>query len=101
MQKFTHVEGSIHSYRSYHFLKNRKTLWSMLREVWHGKYKMSWSTVLLLLLGVVYIILPFDFDWVPVIGWIDDAVVLVLLVKLLQRETKRYVRAKVMERRHS
>ena len=99
MQKFTQVDSAIHSYKTYHFLKNRKTLWCMLRDVWHGKYRMSMSTVVLLALGIVYIVSPLDFDWVPFIGWIDDAIVFVLLVKLLQRETKRYIRAKVMERR--
>jgi uncharacterized membrane protein YkvA (DUF1232 family) len=71
----------------------------MIKDIWRGHYKLSFGTSLLLVLGVLYIVLPFDFDWIPFIGWIDDGAVAFFLIKLLQKETNRYVRAKVMERK--
>ncbi|MBS1783684.1 MAG: DUF1232 domain-containing protein [Bacteroidetes bacterium] len=71
----------------------------MLQAVWHGKYSMSLLTKILLVLGIAYIILPFDFDWIPILGWLDDALVFFLLLKRLQFETHRYVRHKAMERK--
>lgn len=71
----------------------------MIKAVWQGKYKMSGLSKWLLFAGLAYVILPFDFDWVPILGWLDDGVIILLLIKRLQTETHRYVRAKVMERK--
>ena len=78
---------------------SRKTLFQMLRDVFHGKYKMSFLTHLYLIFGIIYIISPLDFDWIPVVGWIDDGFVFYLLVKRLQNETQRYNRHKVVGRK--
>jgi len=78
---------------------NRKTLFQMLREVFHGRYKMSFLTNVAMILGLIYIISPLDFDWIPIIGWIDDGIVFYLVVKRLQNETLRFNRQKAMERR--
>lgn len=80
-------------------LRSRKVLWCMLREAWRGNYKISFVTSLLVVLGLVYVFTPFDFDWIPIIGWIDDGLVLFFILKRLQAETKRFNRHKAMERR--
>lgn len=81
--------------------KNRRTMWQMVREVVNGKYRMSLLTNVVLVLGLAYVVIPFDLipDWIPVIGWIDDAVVIFLLIKRLNNETMRYIRYKAMERK--
>ena len=73
---------------------NRKSLFQMLSDVFNGRYKMSFITSLILLLGLAYIILPFDFDWIPFIGWVDDGFVGYFVVKRLLKETQRYARFK-------
>ncbi len=80
-------------------LRNRRTLWCMLRETWKGNYKMSFFTTLVTILGLIYIFTPFDFDWIPFIGWIDDGLVAFYIIKRLQKETQRFNRHKAMERR--
>ena len=80
---------------------NRKSLMQMLSDVFHGKYRMSLLTSLIILFGISYIVLPFDFDWIPLIGWIDDGFVGYWVVKRLLSETKRYSRYKANERRLS
>lgn len=77
----------------------RKTLFQMLREAFRGRYKMSFFTSLALVLGIIYIVSPLDFDWIPFVGWIDDGLVFYLLVKRLQSETLRFNRHKAMERK--
>lgn len=81
--------------------QNRRTLWQMLRDVLGGRYKMSLMTNVAVVLGVLYVLFPFDFitDLLPVIGWADDGAVIYFVVKRLQKETQRYNRFKVMERR--
>jgi uncharacterized membrane protein YkvA (DUF1232 family) len=71
----------------------------MLREVFHGTYKFSILTNLALILGVLYIISPLDFDWIPILGWADDGFVAYMLIKRLQTETQRFNRHKAMQRR--
>ncbi|MCB0699426.1 MAG: DUF1232 domain-containing protein [Chitinophagales bacterium] len=79
--------------------RNRKTLWCMLKEIRMGNYKMSFLTTLIVVLGLLYVVTPFDFDWIPIVGWIDDGLVLYFIFKRLQFETKRFNRHKAMERR--
>ena len=71
----------------------------MLKEIRMGNYKMSFLTTLIVVLGLLYVVTPFDFDWIPIVGWIDDGLVLYFIFKRLQFETKRFNRHKAMERR--
>ncbi len=50
----------------------------MKHEVINGMHpkKRLIVAVILLFLGIIYAIIPFDFDFIPVIGWIDDIGVL-------------------------
>ena len=43
----------------------------------HPKKRLIVS-IILLFLGIIYAIVPFDFDFIPVIGWIDDIGVLLV-----------------------
>lgn len=99
--KITKTRWVRHANESAHIFYNRKTLWQMLRDVWQGKYKMSLLTNMILVLGVLYVIIPIDFDWIPFIGWIDDLFVLLFIGKRLVKETQRYNRYKVMDRRRA
>lgn len=99
MGKISTISGARNVKDGVQLLKNRKTLMCMLREVWKGQYKMSLTTNLFLILGVLYVVTPFDFDWVPFIGWVDDIAVIFFLVKRLQKETQRFNRHKAMERK--
>jgi len=85
----------------WHLLRNRKTMWLMIRETFSGHYRMSLLTIVIAVVSIAYIIYPFDLipDYIPVLGWIDDAIVFYLLLWRLLIETKRYSRFKAMERR--
>ena len=52
----------------------------MKHEVINGMHpkKRLIVAVILLFLGIIYAIVPFDFDFIPVIGWIDDIGVLLV-----------------------
>ena len=73
----------------------------MIRETLNGHYKMSLLTVVIAVLAIAYIIFPFDLipDYIPVVGWIDDALVFYLLLRRLTKETQRFNRFKAMERK--
>ena len=99
MGKVTHAHKFANTHGSFQLIRNWKSMRCMLRETFNGKYKMSGLTKTLLIAGLFYIVLPFDFDWIPLLGWLDDGLVLFLLIKRLQIETTRYIRAKVMARK--
>lgn len=101
MSKFTPVRQVKNMRHVMGLFHNRRTLWQMLKDAFSGHYRMSMWTYLAMIFTVLYVLFPFDIitDLIPFIGWIDDGVVIFLLVKRLQKETQRYNRFKVMERR--
>ncbi len=65
----------------------------MLKDYASGEYKyLSGSTVVSIALTALYIVSPIDIipDHLPVIGGIDDAIVLTVLLKMLSEELKMY-----------
>jgi len=75
----------------------------MMRETLKGQYRMSFVTIVITLLSVAYIVYPYDLipDNIPVLGWLDDLLVLYLLLWRLVIETQRYNRFKAMERKNA
>ena len=80
---------------------NRKTLTQMLKAVFNGQYRMSMLSNMAVVLGVLYVLVPFDIitDLIPFFGWADDGFVIYMVVKRLKTETMRFNRFKAMERR--
>lgn len=81
-----------HIKEAYNLVKNRKTMTAMLKEVWKGSFKMNFYTYALAVLAIVYTISPIDLlpDFIPVIGWVDDGILLFLLLQQLKKELDRY-----------
>ena len=102
MSKFTSARSVQGVQHGWHLFKNRRTLWQMIRETLRGEYKMSFLTILICILAIAYVIFPFDLipDYIPVVGWIDDGIVIFLLLKRLQKETQRFIRFKASQRRN-
>src|ERR1041385_3672927 len=103
MSKFVPVSSVQNIRHDWHLMRNRKTMWQMLREALRGHYRMSILTTLAICIAIAYIVFPFDIipDYIPVLGWIDDGLVFYLLLKRLSSETKRYIRHKAIERKYT
>lgn len=99
MSRFSTMKTARNFRHAGQLFSSRKTLFQMLRAVFHGQYRMSFLTSVALVIGVIYIVSPLDFDWVPILGWADDGLVFYLLVKRLQHETLRFNRYKAIERK--
>jgi uncharacterized membrane protein YkvA (DUF1232 family) len=76
-------------------------MWQMIRETLNGRYHMSLLTVGIFVFAIVYIIYPNDLipDHIPVLGWLDDLLVVFLLLWRLGAESHRFVRSKAMDRK--
>jgi len=68
----------------------------MLIDSFKGDYRLSFFTTVAMIASFVYIIFPLDIlpDFIPVVGWIDDGVVIYFLAKRLLLEAERYLKFK-------
>jgi uncharacterized membrane protein YkvA (DUF1232 family) len=64
------------------FRKELLLAWAILRDV-RTPALAKWVTIA----AIVYVISPIDVvtDFIPILGWIDDGIVAMLLLKLAQR----------------
>ncbi len=70
-----------------------KLLWSMLGDYISGKYRdMSWGVIAAVAFAVLYVINPIDLvpDVIPVLGWLDDAAVIALVIRTLREQLRKY-----------
>ncbi len=48
------------------------------------------STIFIAIGAIVYTVMPFDFDFIPVIGWLDDITILGYALSQLNKEIERF-----------
>lgn len=70
-------------------LHNVRIAFTMLKDT---EYALSWKTKTLLLAGLLYFLLPSDLtpDFIPFIGYIDDAAIMTAIFKRIAHEVKNY-----------
>jgi uncharacterized membrane protein YkvA (DUF1232 family) len=70
-------------------LNKVKTLFAMLRD---KNFAMAWSNKTMVIAGLLYFISPIDFlpDYIPLLGYIDDAFVVSIVMNALTSEIDRY-----------
>lgn len=72
---------------------NFKLLFPLIRDYWKGRYRevSPWS-ILVFIAGIIYIVSPIDFipDFLPLLGQIDDALILVLCMYFLEKDLHKY-----------
>ncbi len=68
-----------------------RLFFDMMRDHFNKSYTgLSRWTIGLMLFALAYLILPFDFDWLLPIGYIDDAVVIGFAMKYVKKEIVKY-----------
>ena len=70
-----------------------KLTWSLLQDYWAGKYtNVPWKLLASIGFAVAYLVSPIDVipDFLPVIGFIDDAAVFALVISAFQSELDDY-----------
>jgi uncharacterized membrane protein YkvA (DUF1232 family) len=70
---------------------------SLIRDYFQGSYrKLPWWSVASVAAGLGYFLTPTDLipDFLPVIGYIDDAAVLALVMAGIREDLKKYAEAK-------
>ena len=67
--------------------------WSLLQDYWAGKYtSIPWKLIASTGFAVAYLVSPLDIipDFLPIVGFVDDATVFALVVSSFQSELHTY-----------
>ena len=70
-----------------------KLLFSLIRDYWKGNYRdVSLFSIIIFAITIAYILSPFDFlsDFVPGLGQIDDALLLLVCLYFLEKDLYKY-----------
>ena len=68
-------------------------LWSLLHDYWAGEYKaVPWKLLAAIGFSVTYLVSPLDIvpDFIPFVGFVDDATVFAMVVSAFQSEIDAY-----------
>lgn len=82
------------------FAEIGKVLFSLLRDVSTGRYPNTpWFTIATLVMVFLYVLNPLDLipDFIPVIGYLDDLVVLTIGMGLIETDIHKYLDWRIAE----
>ena len=74
-----------------------KLLFEMIGDYWRKRYtKIPWTSIATAVFAILYFLSPVDLipDFIPVIGYVDDAAVVALAVSFIQEDLKEYCKFK-------
>jgi uncharacterized membrane protein YkvA (DUF1232 family) len=75
------------------FIEDFKLLLSVVSDYWNGRYReIPWWTISAIVFVLLYVLSPIDLipDFIPGIGYIDDAAVVSLAIILIEKELQKY-----------
>tara|TARA_R110001592_G_scaffold6774_5_gene36710 strand:+ start:6914 stop:7336 length:423 start_codon:yes stop_codon:yes gene_type:complete len=90
----------LHSVSLSPYIEQVKTLFSLLQDYVKGEYReIPWWSLGSIVTALLYILLPFDAmpDFIPIAGFLDDAVVLKLCLDMITKDLVTYTQFKAQE----
>lgn len=82
------------------YLGDVKLLISLVKDYWSGEYRsIPWWAMSAVVFTLLYVISPVDLipDFIPVIGYMDDAAVLSVCLMLVEQELAGYKQWKIQQ----
>lgn len=75
------------------FISDVKILISLVRDYIKGVYReIPWWTIAAIVAALLYVVNPFDLipDFIPIIGYIDDAAVIAACLRMVEQDLHKY-----------
>lgn len=76
------------------FIADIKILFSLIQDYWSGGYReVPWTTIAAAVAALLYVLSPIDLvpDFIPVVGLLDDALVIALCLAAIDSDLQDYV----------
>jgi uncharacterized membrane protein YkvA (DUF1232 family) len=73
---------------------NLNALFRLLQAYIHRDYtRIPWGSIVLVVVAIIYFVSPFDLipDWIPVVGFIDDAAVIAFVLKQINTDLNQFL----------
>ncbi len=75
------------------FLKDFLMLFALIKDYFNGYYReVPWWTIASIGVALLYVLSPIDLipDFIPIVGYIDDAAVIGACLKMVEKDIERY-----------
>lgn len=75
------------------FWDDIQLMFALLKDYWNGDYReVSWGTIASIVVALLYVFSPIDLipDVIPVLGLLDDAMVVSLCLKMVHGDLEKY-----------
>jgi uncharacterized membrane protein YkvA (DUF1232 family) len=80
------------------FIEDAKLLLSLVSDYWNKRYReIPYWAICAIVFALLYVLSPVDLipDFIPVIGLVDDAVIVALCLSMIEQELKQYKEWKI------
>ncbi len=82
------------------FINRIRLLMMMIKDYWNKDYtEPPWTTIAMIVFAILYFLNPLDLipDFIPVVGFLDDAAVVALVWMTIEKDLKEYAQWKNLE----
>ena len=81
------------------FIKDVKLMISLIQDYWNGSYReIPWWAIAAVVAALLYVLSPIDLipDFIPIVGYLDDAMVVAACLLMVEQQLAEYETWKLM-----
>ncbi len=85
---FSHAKQNA---KEHSFFEKMPAFFRMIKSWRAGEYKPKKRNIYFTIFAIIYVISPLDFDWVAIIGWVDDLAIVSFAFGRIMKELDRFL----------